>query len=153
MQPTSWKRPFKATISVDFKPTFRPVMFEFTDCGRSCPLHEQLLLTQHSFARADNVLLAVQWNSPEWSFKRLKPSKALNRSAIMPRYEDPLICQRICTRQTRSFYFPSSSISLRFELSGFAPLIRRYLASRFPRPSSKSAVFAPYQHLEAYLWK
>ena len=122
-------------------------------CGQTGLLHLQLLLTQLFFAPADNVLLAVQWNSPEQSFKRLKPSKALNRSAILPRYEDPLICQRICTRQTRSFYFSSSAISLRFGLSGFAPLIRRYLASRFPRPSSKSAVFAPCQHLEAYLWK
>ena len=34
MQPTSWKRPFKATISVDFKPTFRRVMFELTHRGR-----------------------------------------------------------------------------------------------------------------------
>jgi hypothetical protein len=33
MQPTSWKRPFKATISVDFKPTFRRVMFELTHRG------------------------------------------------------------------------------------------------------------------------
>jgi hypothetical protein len=35
MQPTSWKRPFKATISVDFKPTFRRVMFELTHRGQS----------------------------------------------------------------------------------------------------------------------
>jgi hypothetical protein len=33
MQPASWKRPFKATISVGFKPIFRRVMFEFTDRG------------------------------------------------------------------------------------------------------------------------
>jgi hypothetical protein len=36
MQPTSWKRPFKATISVDFKPTFRRVMFELTHRGQTC---------------------------------------------------------------------------------------------------------------------
>jgi hypothetical protein len=35
MQPTSWKRPFKATISVDFKPTFRRVMLELTHRGQS----------------------------------------------------------------------------------------------------------------------
>jgi hypothetical protein len=35
MQPASLKRPFKATISVGFKPTFRRVMFEFTDRGQS----------------------------------------------------------------------------------------------------------------------
>ncbi|KIN73513.1 hypothetical protein Z949_2704 [Sulfitobacter guttiformis KCTC 32187] len=28
MQPASWKRPFKATISMDFRPPFRRVMFE-----------------------------------------------------------------------------------------------------------------------------
>ena len=38
MQPTSWKRPFKATISVDFKPTFRRVMFELTHRGQNGPL-------------------------------------------------------------------------------------------------------------------
>lgn len=30
MQPASWKRPFKATISVNSKPTFRRDMFELT---------------------------------------------------------------------------------------------------------------------------
>jgi hypothetical protein len=38
MQPTSWKRPFKATISVDFKQTFRRVMFELTHRGTKRPL-------------------------------------------------------------------------------------------------------------------
>ena len=35
LQPASWKRPFKATNSVDFKPTFRRVMFELTHRGQS----------------------------------------------------------------------------------------------------------------------
>jgi hypothetical protein len=34
-QHLSWKRPFKATISVDFKPTFRRVMFELTHRGQT----------------------------------------------------------------------------------------------------------------------
>jgi len=33
MQPASWKRPLKATISAAFRPTFRRVMFEFTHRG------------------------------------------------------------------------------------------------------------------------
>jgi hypothetical protein len=52
MQPTSWKRPFNATISVDFKPTFRRVMFELTHRGQTGPMQLQRLLTQHSFAVA-----------------------------------------------------------------------------------------------------
>jgi hypothetical protein len=43
MQPASWKRPFKATISVGFKPTFRRVMFEFTDRGTLLPFVEGLV--------------------------------------------------------------------------------------------------------------
>jgi hypothetical protein len=35
MQPASRKRPFKATISVDFRPTFRGVLFELTHRGLS----------------------------------------------------------------------------------------------------------------------
>jgi hypothetical protein len=35
VQPASWKRPFKATISMDFRPTFRRVMFELKHPGRS----------------------------------------------------------------------------------------------------------------------
>jgi hypothetical protein len=53
MQPTSWKRPFKATISVDFKPTFRRVMFELTHrglCCRSPYLTQRLLPAQSGHA-------------------------------------------------------------------------------------------------------
>jgi hypothetical protein len=52
MQPASWKRPFKATISVDFRPIFRRVMFELTHRGQSGLLRVQLLLTQHLLAFA-----------------------------------------------------------------------------------------------------
>ncbi|MEH6836045.1 hypothetical protein [Falsihalocynthiibacter arcticus] len=37
MQPASWKRPFKATISVDFRPTFRRIMIEFTHRRTNLP--------------------------------------------------------------------------------------------------------------------
>jgi hypothetical protein len=50
MQPTSWKRPFKATISVDFKPTFRRVMFELTHLGQTGLVQLRLLLIQQTFA-------------------------------------------------------------------------------------------------------
>jgi hypothetical protein len=42
----SWKRPFKATISADSRPTFRRVMFELTQRGQrvhSLHLHKWLL--------------------------------------------------------------------------------------------------------------
>jgi hypothetical protein len=53
----SWKRPFKATISADSRPTFRRVMFELTQRGLSGPMHMRLLLMQHFLAVAADFML------------------------------------------------------------------------------------------------
>ena len=63
----SWKRPFKATISADSRPTFRRVMFELTQRGLSGLVHVRLLLTQHFVAAAAYFMLQLQpksWKRP-----------------------------------------------------------------------------------------
>jgi hypothetical protein len=73
MQPASLKRPFKATISVGFKPTFRHVMFEFTDRGtnRTCAAAAN---AHAEIARMPSITrLLTQHVSPNRTFKQVEP--------------------------------------------------------------------------------
>jgi hypothetical protein len=72
MQPTSWKRPFKATISVDFKPTFRRVMLELTHRGQNRP-DALAAIAGAAFPRGCSAShLAAQHFSPKQPFKLIK---------------------------------------------------------------------------------
>jgi hypothetical protein len=46
-----------SSMSVDFKPTFRRILHQLTECGQTGLMQVQLLLTQHSFAFAASLSL------------------------------------------------------------------------------------------------